>query len=96
MSGRPAGRPRTVCRGQFAPASVALGLSRPAIALATERGRESHVPMPVATIAEQIAIKASGITGRLHEEAAGVPVRAPDVAPETAATFISTQPETDR
>ncbi|MGH8070362.1 MAG: NAD(P)-dependent oxidoreductase, partial [Candidatus Entotheonellia bacterium] len=76
-----------------------------AIALATERGRESHVPMPVATRAAPIVIealnrggadKASGLTVRLHEEAAGVPVRAPDVAPETAATFISTQPETDR
>ena len=61
--------------------------------------------MPVAAIAEQIAIEAmnrgwaekdSGITFLLQEEAAGVQVRAPDVDPEKAARFISTHPEGDR
>jgi 3-hydroxyisobutyrate dehydrogenase len=105
MSGLHEGLPRTVFRGQFEPASFALALSRKDIALATELGREYNVPMPVANIAEQIAIEAmnrgwadkdSGITFVLQEEAAGVQVRAPDVDPEKAARFISTHPETDR
>ena len=102
MSGLHEGLPRTVFRGQFEPASFALALSRKDIALATELGREYNVPMPVANIAEQIAIEAmnrgwadkdSGITFVLQEEAAGVQVRAPDVDPEKAARFISTHPE---
>jgi 3-hydroxyisobutyrate dehydrogenase-like beta-hydroxyacid dehydrogenase len=105
MSGLHEGLPRTVFRGQFEPASFALALSRKDIALATELGREYNVPMPVANIAEQIAIEAmnrgwadkdSGISFVLQEEAAGVQVRAPDVDPEKAARFISTHPETDR
>jgi 3-hydroxyisobutyrate dehydrogenase len=102
MSGLHEGLPRTVFRGQFEPASFALALSRKDIALATELGREYNVPMPVANIAEQIAIEAmnrgwgekdSSITFLLQEEAAGVEVRAPDVDPEKAARFISTHPE---
>ncbi len=102
MSGLHEGLPRTVFRGQFEPASFALALSRKDIALATEVGREYNVPMPVANIAEQIAIEAmnrgwgekdSSITFLLQEEAAGVEVRASDVDPEKAARFISTHPE---
>jgi 3-hydroxyisobutyrate dehydrogenase len=105
MSGLHEGLPRTVFRGQFEPASFALALSRKDIALATELGREYNVPMPVAAIAEQIAIEAmnrgwgdkdSSITFLLQEEAAGVEVRAPAVDPEKAARFISTHPEGDR
>ncbi|HEX2276131.1 MAG TPA: NAD-binding protein, partial [Candidatus Tectomicrobia bacterium] len=105
MSGLHEGLPRTVFRGQFEPASFALALARKDIALATELGREYDVPMPVATLAEQIAIEAmnrgwgdkdSSITFLLQEEAAGVEVRAPAVDPEKAARFISTHPEGDR
>src|ERR687885_243091 len=105
MSGLHEGIPRTVFRGQFEPASFALALARKDIGLATELGREYNVPMPVANIAEQIAIQAinrgwgdkdSSITFLLQEEAAGVEVRAPGVDPEKAARFISTHPEGDR
>ena len=105
MSGLHEGLPRPVCRGQFESASFALALSRKDIALATELGRESHVPMPVANRAEQIVIEAmnrgwaekdSGITVLLQEEAAEVQVRTPELDPEQAVTFISTHPEGDR
>jgi 3-hydroxyisobutyrate dehydrogenase-like beta-hydroxyacid dehydrogenase len=104
MSGLHEGLPRTVFRGRFEPASFALALSRKDIALATELGREYNVPMPVANIAEQIAIQAmnrgwgdkdSSIAFLLQEEAAGVEVRAPEVAPEKAAKFITTHPEVE-
>jgi hypothetical protein len=58
--------------------------------------------MPVANLAEQIAIQAmnrgwgqmdSSITVLLQEEAAGVEVRAPEVNPERSSKFISTHPE---
>jgi hypothetical protein len=70
-----------------------------------ELGREYHVPMPVANLAEPIVIEVmnrgwdnedSRVTFRLQEEAAGVQVRAPVVDPEKAATFISTPPAGDR
>jgi len=102
MSGLHEGIPRTVFRGQFEPASFALSLSRKDIGLATELGREYNVPMPVANLAEQIAIqgmnrgwgdKDSSITFLLQEEEAGVEVRAPHVDPAKAAKFITTHPE---
>lgn len=102
MSGLHEGIARTVFRGQFEPASFALALSRKDIGLATELGREFNVPMPVANLAEQIAIqgmnrgwgdKDSSITFLLQEEMAGVEVRAPHVDPAKAARFISTHPE---
>jgi len=105
MSGLHEGLPRTVFRGPFEPASVALALSRKDIALATELGREYHVPMPVANLAEQIVIEAmnrgwaekdSSISFLLQEEAAGIEVRAPNIDPQKAARFISTHPEGDR
>jgi 3-hydroxyisobutyrate dehydrogenase len=95
--------PRTVFRGQFEPASFALALSHKDITLATELGREYNVPMPVANLAEQLAIQAmnrgwgdkdSSITFLLQEEAAGVQVRAPHIDPAQASRFISTHPET--
>jgi 3-hydroxyisobutyrate dehydrogenase-like beta-hydroxyacid dehydrogenase len=58
MSGLHEGLPRTVFGGPFEPASLALALFRKDIALATELGREYHVPMPFANIAEQIVIGA--------------------------------------
>ncbi len=104
MSGLHGGIPATVFRGQFEPASFALELSRKDILLATELGREYNVPMPVANLAEQIAIEGinrgwakqdSSVTFQLQEEAAGVEVRAPHVDPEKAAKFISTHPDAE-
>ena len=106
MSGPHEGRPRTVFKGQFEPASFALVLSRKDIVLATELGRECDVPMPVANLAEQIVIEAMNrggwgdrdrsITFRLQEEAAGGEVRAPPRSTRgKAATIVSTHPEGD-
>ena len=102
MSGLHEGMAKTVFRGEFDPPSFALALSRKDIGLATELGREFNVPMPVANLAEQIAIQGmnrgwgnrdSSVTFLLQEEQAGVEVRAPHVDPEKAARFISTHPE---
>jgi 3-hydroxyisobutyrate dehydrogenase len=104
MSGLHGGLPATVFRGQYDPPSFALELSRKDIRLATELGREFDVPMPVANLAEQIAIQGmnrgwgeldSNATFQLQEEAAGVQVRAPHVDPEKAAKFISTHPNVE-
>lgn len=95
---------RTVFRGHYDNASFALALARKDIALATELGREFNVPMPVANLAEQIAIEAinrgwgdqdSSVTFRLQEEAADVEVRAPHVDPVKAGKFITTHPEVE-
>jgi 3-hydroxyisobutyrate dehydrogenase len=103
MSGLHEGIPRTVFRGIYEPASFALALARKDIGLATELGREFNVPMPVANIAEQIAIEGmnrgweaqdNSVLFQLQEEAADVQVRAPHVNPEQAAKFISTHPNT--
>jgi 3-hydroxyisobutyrate dehydrogenase len=104
MSGLHEGIPRSVFRGEFEPASFALGLSRKDIGLATELGKEFNVPMPVANLAEQIAIQGmnrgwsdldSSVTFLLQEEQADVEVRAPHVDPDKSARFITTHPEAD-
>ena len=104
MSSLHEGVPRTVFRGSFEPPSFLLSLARKDISLATELGREFDVPMPVANLAEQMAIESlnrgwgdmdSSITFLLQEEAAGVEVRAPQVDVERAARFISTHPEAE-
>ena len=104
MSSLHEGIPRTVFRGAFEPPSFLLSLARKDISLATELGREFDVPMPVANLAEQIAIESlnrgwgdldSSVTFRLQEEAAGVDVRAPQVDAERAARFISTHPDAE-
>ena len=104
MSSLHEGMPRTVFRGSFEPPSFLLSLARKDISLATELGREFDVPMPVANLAEQMAIESlnrgwgdmdSSITFLLQEEAAGVEVRAPQVDVERAARFISTHPEAE-
>ena len=93
---------RTVFRGEYEPASFALSLARKDVGLATDLGREFNVPMPVANLAEQIAIEAmnrgwgdrdSSVTFLLQEEEASVQVRAPQVDPAKAARFITTHPE---
>ena len=92
----------TVFRGEFEPANFALNLARKDIGLATDLGREFDVPMPVANLAEQIAIEAmnrgwgemdSSVTFRLQEEQSGVEVRASGVDAAKAARFITTHPE---
>ena len=92
----------TVFRGEFDPPSFALALSRKDIGLATELGREFNVPMPVANLAEQIAIQGmnrgwgdrdSSVTFLLQEEQANAQVRAPHVDPSKAARFITTHPD---
>ena len=94
----------TVFRGQFDPPNFALALSYKDIALATELGREYKVPMPVANLAEQIAIQGmnrgwgerdSSVTFLLQEEMAVVEVRAADVDPAKAARFITTHPDAE-
>jgi 3-hydroxyisobutyrate dehydrogenase len=96
------GLPRTVFRGRYAPPMFSLALARKDIGLATELAREYRVPMPLTSLAEQIAIAAinrgwadedNNVVFRLQEEAAGVEVRAPHVDPARAARFISTHPE---
>ena len=93
---------QTVFRGEFEPPNFALALSRKDIGLATELGKEFNVPMPVATLAEQIAIQGinrgwgdrdSTVTFLLQEEQADVQVRAPHVDPAKSARFISTHPD---
>ena len=93
---------RTMFRGEFDPASFALELAHKDISLATELAREYSVPMPMATLAEQVAMQAinrgwkdrdSSVTVLLQEEQAGVEVRAPHIDPASAARFISTHPE---
>ena len=95
---------RTLFRGEFEPPSFALELARKDIGLATDLGREFNVPMPVANLAEQIAIEAmnrgwgghdSSVTFRLQEETSGVEVRAPHVDPARAARFITTHPDAE-
>ena len=93
---------RTMFRGEFEPASFALELAHKDISLATELAREYSVPMPMATLAEQVAIQAinrgwkdrdSSVTVLLQEEQAGVEVRAPHIDPVKSARFISTHPD---
>ena len=95
---------RTLFRGEYDPPSFALELARKDIGLATDLGREFNVPMPVANLAEQIAIEAmnrgwggmdSSVTIRLQEEQSGVEVRAPHVDPARAARFITTHPDAE-
>ena len=96
--------PRKIFRGEYDPPDFALSLSRKDIGLATELAREFDVPMPIAAVAEQIAIQGmvrgwgnldAAATFALQEEAANVEVRAPGVDPEKAARFISTNTEED-
>ena len=102
MSGLHESLPNTVFKGEFEPPSFALNLARKDIGLATELGREFNVPMPLANLAEQIAIEAmnrgwgdmdNSITFLLQEEQSGIEVRAPHIDSRKAAQFISTHPD---
>lgn len=77
--------PNQISKGDFDTVRFALKLSRKDIGLATELAREHDVPMPLASVAEQIMMEAvaHGWGDRdftapwlLQEEAAGVQVRA--------------------
>jgi 3-hydroxyisobutyrate dehydrogenase len=96
--------PRNVFRQDYDNPSFMLALARKDIALANELGREFQVPMPIANLAEQIAIqglnrgwgdKDSSVTFLLQEEAAGVEVRAPNVDYVKSGKFISTHPDAE-
>ena len=95
---------RTMFRGEYEPASFALNLAFKDISLATELAREYNVPMPMSTLAEQIAMQAmnrgwadqdSSVTVRLQEEQAQVEVRAPHLDPAQAGRFITTHPDAE-
>ena len=96
--------PRAWFQGDFDTVSGSHEHGRKDIRLATELGRELNVPMPVANLAEQIAIqcvnkgwgnKDFSVSFLLQEEMAGVEVRAPLVDPERASKFIATHPEAE-
>ena len=79
---------QTLFRREFQPPTFTLGLSLKDMALATELGRESSVPMPVAGLVEQVMRQcmnrgwAEDDFTRVfapQEEAAGVEVRSRDV-----------------
>jgi 3-hydroxyisobutyrate dehydrogenase len=91
-------------QGVFEPASFALNLAYKDITLATELAKEYDVPMPITTLAEQIALQVmnrgwadqdSSVTVRLQEEQAGVEVRAPHIDPAQAGRFITTHPDAE-
>jgi 3-hydroxyisobutyrate dehydrogenase len=93
---------RTMFRGEFEPASFALNLAYKDISLATELAWEYSVSMPMATLAEQIAMEAmnrgwadqdSSVTVLLQEEQAGVQVRASHIDSAKAGKFITTHPD---
>ncbi len=74
----------TVFKNCFEPPVFTLDLARKDIGLATELGRQSGVPMPVANLVEQIMMQAMNrgwgesdrtIAVRLQEEASGTEVR---------------------
>ena len=75
----------TIFEGNYeAPASFGIGLARKDVGLATELGRRLDVPMPIATMVEQVMIHAlnrgwskqsTASLFRLQEEAAGMEVR---------------------
>ena len=96
--------PQKLLRDDFDTVGFGMALARKDIGLATELGREYDVPMPIANLAEQIAIQAmnrgwgdrdSSVPILLQEEAAGVEVRAPGVDPVKASKFITTHPDAE-
>ncbi len=94
--------PQTVFRGRFETDTFTLKLLRKDVGLATALGRELDVPLPLTSIAEQNLIAAVNrgwseksaytVTFLLQETAANVEVRAPQVDPDKASKYISTNP----
>ena len=80
----------------------ALNLAFKDISLATELAREYDVPMPMSTLAEQIAMQDmnrgwgdgdSSTAVLLRKEQSGVGVFAPHIDPARAGRFITTHPD---
>lgn len=93
--------PQTSLRGEYDNPSYTLALAHKDQVLATALGREFNVPLPVANLVEQTLVqamnrgwgmKASSVPFVLQEEAAGVEVRAPNIDPEKAQSYISIHP----
>jgi 3-hydroxyisobutyrate dehydrogenase len=92
---------RSVFKGEYEPAGFALNLARKDIGLATELAKEYDVPMPIANLAEQLAIQAmnrgwghqdSTVIVKLQEEIADVELRA-NIDVTQSAKFITTHPD---
>ena len=92
---------RSVFKGEYEPAGCALNLARKDIGLATELAKEYDVPMPIANLAEQLAIQAmnrgwghqdSTVIVKLQEEIADVELRA-NIDVTQSAKFITTHPD---
>jgi 3-hydroxyisobutyrate dehydrogenase len=80
--------PATMFRDAYTPAAFTLELALKDLSLATELAREVDVPVPVAGLVEQMVREGldrgwgqldNNVVVRLQEEAAGAPVRAPDI-----------------
>lgn len=93
--------PATMFRDSYTPAAFTLALARKDLGLATELAREVEVPVPVADLVERLVVEGlargwgeldNNVVVRLQEEAAGAPVRAPDIDLARAARFITTHP----
>jgi 3-hydroxyisobutyrate dehydrogenase len=93
--------PATMFRDSYTPAAFTLALARKDLGLATELAREVEVPVPVADLVERLVVEGlargwgeldNNVVVRLQEEAAGAPVRAPDIDLTRAARFITTHP----
>lgn len=97
--------PQNVFRGAFDTATFPLKLLCKDVGLATDLGRALDVPLPLASIAEQMLVEgikrgwgdkaAYTVTFQLQEEAAKVKVRATGVDPDRAAKYISTHSEAE-
>ena len=94
--------PATMFRDAYTPAAFTLELALKDLSLATELAREVDVPVPVAGLVEQMVREGldrgwgqldNNVVVRLQEEAAGAPVRAPDIDLARAARFITTHPD---
>ena len=91
--------------GNFELPGFSLALAAKDVALATELGREFNVPLPFATLAEQVLIqglnrgwgnKDSMISIVLQEEMAGVQARAQGVDAAKAATFVTVRSDAEQ
>jgi len=94
--------PMAVFQDKFEPPLFALSLAIKDLKLATETGRDYSVPLPTATICEQILIEAvnRGWANKdwstmvlLQEEATGVKVRYPEVNVAEAVNYVIFNPE---
>ncbi len=95
--------PQHVFRNDFSTDTFPLKLLRKDVGLATALARETSVPLPLASIAEQHLVAALNrgwgelaaytVAFRLQEEAAQVELRAAGIDPQKAGKYISTHPD---